>query len=122
MAVLTQKTCVYDCRLILYQFKFNISLLSRFMKPRMGIIDESLLQRHQFLSHKLPILKENELILWLFWPKTHVFVVVDQDYTIPKSILVVRRFMKPGMAPMVNFPVQPHLILQRQPSFWWEMD
>ena len=54
VAVMAQNTCVYDCRLILYQFKFNISLLSRFMKPMMRIIDEFLLQPHHFLPNKSP--------------------------------------------------------------------
>ena len=52
VAVMAQNTYVYDCRLILYQFEFNISLLSRFMKPRVGIMDEFLLQPHHFLSKK----------------------------------------------------------------------
>ena len=54
VAVMAQNTCVYDCRLILYHFKFNISLLSRLMKPMMRIIDEFLLQPHHFLSNKSP--------------------------------------------------------------------
>ena len=36
---------------------------------------------------QVPILKENGLVLWLFWPKIHVFVVVGQDYAIKKSFL-----------------------------------
>ena len=51
-AALTRNTWVCGCRLILYQFKFNISSLLRFMKPAMGIIDEFLLQRHHFLCNK----------------------------------------------------------------------
>ena len=54
VAVMAQKTCVYGCRLILYQFKFNISSLLRFMNPEMGIIDEFLLQPHHFLCNKSP--------------------------------------------------------------------
>ena len=49
VAVVAHNTCVYGCRLVLYQYKFNISTLSRFMKPRIRIIDEFLLQPHHFL-------------------------------------------------------------------------
>ena len=54
VAVVAQNTSGCDCRLVLYQFKFNISLLSRFMKPRMGIIGGYLLHSHNFLSDKRP--------------------------------------------------------------------
>ena len=54
VAVMAQNTCVDDCRLTLYQFKINIHLLSRFMKPRVGIMDDFLLQPHHFLSNKSP--------------------------------------------------------------------
>ena len=47
----------------------------------MEIIDEFLLQPHHFVMKQVPILKENELVLWLFCPKTDVCVVVDRDYT-----------------------------------------
>ena len=30
---------------------------------------------------QVPILKENKLVLCLFCPKTHLCVVVDQDYS-----------------------------------------
>ena len=52
VAVIAQNTCVYDCRLILYQFKFNLSLLSSEIEPRMGIKDKFLLQPHHYLSNK----------------------------------------------------------------------
>ena len=43
VAVLARNTCGYGCRLVIYQFKFNISSISRFMKPGLGIIDRFLL-------------------------------------------------------------------------------
>ena len=64
VAILTQNTWVYGCRLILDQFKYNISLLSRFMKPMMEIIDEFLLQPQHFLSSKSQ-----------FWRKMNSFCV-----------------------------------------------
>ena len=51
------------------------------MKPRMGIIGGFLLQPRHFLSNKSNILKDNWLVVWLFWPKTDVCVVVDRDYS-----------------------------------------
>ena len=62
VAVMAQNTCVYGCRLVLYQFKFNISSLSRFMKPEMGMINKCLLQPHHFLWNKSP-----------FWRKINSF-------------------------------------------------
>ena len=84
---MAQNTCVYGCRLVLYQFKFNISSLSRFMKPRMGIIDGFLLQPRNFLSKKSPFWRKIDLFCGCFCPK-HMCVVADQDYTIPMSTLV----------------------------------
>ena len=88
MAVLTQNTGVYSSRLTLYQFKFNISSLSRFIKAQDRNHRWISTPTSPFSMKQVPILKENELVLWLLWPKTHVCVVIDQDYTIPKSILV----------------------------------
>ena len=54
VAVPAQKTCVHGCRLVLYHLNFNNILLSRFMKPGMGIIGGFLLQSHHFLSNQSP--------------------------------------------------------------------
>ena len=43
VAVLAQNIYGYGCRLVLYHLNFNISSLSMFMKPGMGIIDGFLL-------------------------------------------------------------------------------
>ena len=39
VAVMAHNTCVYVRRLVLHHLNFNISSISRFMKPGMGIID-----------------------------------------------------------------------------------
>ena len=44
----------YVCMVVDWQFKFNISSLSRFMKPRMVNIGGFLLQPCHFLSNKSP--------------------------------------------------------------------
>ena len=50
--------CKYGCRLVLYHLNLNISLVSRFVKPGMGIIDGFLLQPYHFLSSQSPLLRE----------------------------------------------------------------
>ena len=59
------------------------------MKPGMGTIDEFLLQPHHFLPSQSPFWSKIDkfcycfghrhmfLVLWLFWPKTHVCMIVD---------------------------------------------
>ena len=86
--ILAQKTCVYGCRLVLYLFKYNISLLLRFMKPGMGIMVKISSPTSPFSAKPALILEENGLVLWLLWPKTHVCMVLDWNYTSFNSILV----------------------------------
>ena len=70
---------MYVFRLVLYRLNFIISLLSRFVKPARGTIYGFLLQHHHFLLNESPFCREmDNVVLWLFWPKTHVCVVVDQ--------------------------------------------
>ena len=54
VAILAQNTCVCGFRPVLYYFKVNISLLERFMKPGMGIVDGFLLQPHHFILTQSP--------------------------------------------------------------------
>ena len=75
VAVLAQNTIECGCRPVLYYFKINISLLERFIEPRMVIMDECVLQPHHFLSRKSPV-------LLLLWPKTHVCMFRDLYYII----------------------------------------
>ena len=150
VAVLAQNTCVGGCRSVTYYSKVYISLLWRFMKAGMGVMDNFILQPCHFLPSQspfwrktdkffgwsgpkhmgvwletgdiplqlqyyfiikvreawegnsrwistltspfsistVPTFEENWLVLWLLWPKTHVCVVTDPCYTIPKSTLV----------------------------------
>ena len=88
VAVLAQNTCVYGCRLELYHLNFNISLISRSMKPGLIIIDGFLFQSHHFLSNQSKCWRKIDSFCGCSGPKTHVCVVVDQCYTIPKSILL----------------------------------
>ena len=70
------KTSLYGCNLALCQFKFNISSMSRFMKPRMEIIDGFLLQPHNFFSKKSPFGKKMDSFCGCFCLK-HVCVLLQ---------------------------------------------
>ena len=69
---MAQNTCMYGCRLVLPKLKFNISSISRFMKPRMGIIDGFLLQHHQFLTNKFLLWRKVDSFWGCFCPK-HIY-------------------------------------------------
>ena len=62
VAVLAHNAHVCGCRLVLYYFKVNVSLLERFTEPGMVIMDQCVLQPHHFLPRKS-----------LFWRKTDKF-------------------------------------------------
>ena len=69
VAILARNTGIYDCSLVLYPSKVNISSLSRFMNPWMGIIDYFLLQPHHFLSSKSPFWRKIEHLCGYFGSK-----------------------------------------------------
>ena len=79
VAVLVQNTCVYYCRPVLHHLNFNVSLLSRFVKPGIGIIDGFLLQPHCFL---------------LFWRKIRGWLgIIWQGWTRNLSLVPLLRLM-----------------------------
>ena len=60
MAVLDHNTCGWACRLVLYYSKVNISLLGRFMKPGMRLMDTFLFQPRHILQRQSPFWKKND--------------------------------------------------------------
>ena len=85
---MAQNTCVCGYRPVLYYFKVNGSVLERFTKPGMAIMDTFLLQIHNLLQSKPTFFEESRHILLLFGPKTHVCMALDWYHTILTSILV----------------------------------
>ena len=91
VAVMAQNICVYGWRLVLHQFKFNTSSLSRFMKPGIGIINGFLLQPHHFLWNKSPFWRKMNsfcdcsgpkyMCVWLF---TKILLLQGQHWLIRK--------------------------------------
>ena len=119
---MAQNTCLYAWKLVLHQFKFNVSSLSRFMKPRMRIIDGFLLQPHHFYQNSPH-----------FGGKLTGFVAVLAQnicvcgcrsglYYFKVNIGWLGRFMKPGMGIIYNFSGQPHHFLPSQSPFWRTID
>ena len=88
---MAQNTWLYSCRLVLYQSKFNISLIWRFLKPGMGIIDGFLLQPRRFLWNKSPFWRKinsfcgyygpNHMCVWL---QTKIILFQSQYWLIRK--------------------------------------
>ena len=68
----------------------------------------------------VPILEENCLVLWMFWPKTYMCVCGCRPvvYSYKVNVLLLRRSRKRGRGIMDNFPLQPHHFIPSQPSFW----
>ena len=114
VAILAQNTCLCGCRLILYQFKFNISLLSRFMKPTIGIIDEFLLQPHHFLSNKSPFRRKMNYFVAILAQNTCVCGYRPVLYYSKVNISLLGGFVKHVMAIMDTFILQPHNFLPSQ--------
>ena len=54
VAVPAQNTRACGYRPVSHYSKFKISLLERFMKPEMGIMDKHLVQPHHFLPSQSP--------------------------------------------------------------------
>ena len=105
-----------------YHLNFTISSLSGLAKHGRGIIDKFLLQPHHFFVEPVPTLEEHCLVLWLFWSKTHMCVVVDQWYMYYSevNISLLGRFTKPGMGILDNFLLQPCKFTLSQCPFWRE--
>ena len=59
VAGLAINTCVYGCTLVSYHTKLNISLLSRFTKPWVGIVDGILVESSHFLPSQYPFLSNS---------------------------------------------------------------
>ena len=107
LAIMAKNTCVYGCRLVLYHSKFNISSrdwpkiyvcvhVDWWYIMFMGKVDEDWDGNHRciasptslFYTKLVPMMEQNWVIVLLFWPKTHVCIVIECCYTISKSILV----------------------------------
>ena len=91
VGILVPNTCVYGCRLVIHQFKFNICSLSRFIKLRMGIIDRFLLQPHPFLSKKSPFRRKIDSFCgypgpkhMCVWLQTRIILFQSQYWLIRK--------------------------------------
>ena len=73
VAVLAKNTHVCGCRPVLYYFKVNISLLKRFIKPVMVIMDRCVLQPHYFLPRKPPFWRKIGKFCCCYGPK-HMYI------------------------------------------------
>ena len=60
VTVLAQNPCVCGYRPVLHYFEVNISVLERFMKSGMGIMDTFLLQIHHLLQSKSILLRKTD--------------------------------------------------------------
>ena len=76
VTVLAENQCVCGDRPVLYCSKVNISVLERFMKSGMGIIDGFLLQPHHFLSNQSPFWRKTNTLCSCV-SQTHVYMVLD---------------------------------------------
>ena len=109
-----QNTCVCGHKPALYYSKVSVSVLERFMKPGMGIIDNFLLQTHHLLQSKST-----------FWGKATNFVAVLAQsicvygfrlilYPLNFKISSWERFMKIGRGIKDSFLVHLYHIIPRR--------
>ena len=114
VAGLAQNTCVYGYRLVLYHLNFNISLLSRFVKPMRGIVDEFLLQPHHFLEKTFQYLREIDQFCGCSGPKymyvwLQIYLILFESHH-----LFLERSTKLGMGITDKYLLQIHHILPSQ--------
>ena len=111
VAILTKNTCVCGCRPVLYYFKVNVSLLERFMKPGMGIIDNFLLQPRHFYQANPNFGGKSTSFVAALAQNTCVHGCRLVLYHLNFNISLLSRFTKPGMGIIDGFLLQPHHFL-----------
>ena len=123
VAVLVQNMGVYGCKLVIHQLKFNISSLSRFMKPGSGMVDGFVLQHHHLYQTSPHFGGNTTSFVDVLAQNTCVCVCGCRPvlYYSTVNFGLLGRFKKTQMRIMDNIPVQPRSFLQSQSSFWRKM-
>ena len=123
VTVLVQITCLCGYRRVLYYFKVNISVLERFMKSGIGIMDTFPIQPHHFL--------QSQSSFWISTWTSFVAILAQNTcvygcrlvlYQFKFTIISLSRFMKPGMGIIDGFLLYPHHFLSNRSPFWWKID